>query len=148
LEIAKLSHTVVSIGVHEPGGANIYYTSKTMEAKKKRMAEGKEFTKLQAWYVSYHFRDCFRFELNKSDLSARVYTYKELPQHYRWDEDTTTWQKRLRKGTDVGATICFIICSRLSSGSSLCRRSTSSALQSACYVPWFAERLVSTTFEL
>lgn len=49
LEIAHLSHTVVSLGVHEPGGSQIYFTSKTMEAKKKRMEEGTEFTKLQAW---------------------------------------------------------------------------------------------------
>ena len=49
LEIAHLSHTVVSLGVHEPNGAQFYFTSATMEAKKKRMEEGTEFTKLQAW---------------------------------------------------------------------------------------------------
>lgn len=49
IPIVKLSHTVFSLGVHEEGQETIYFTSETMQAKKKRLEEGTDYTKFSGW---------------------------------------------------------------------------------------------------
>lgn len=53
MKIVKLSHVVVSLGVHEEGQETIYYTSETMQAKKRRIEEGIEQTKFTDWFVQF-----------------------------------------------------------------------------------------------
>jgi len=48
--IVRLSHTIVSLGVHEEGQETIYFNSKTMKAKKERIEQGLEDTKFTEWY--------------------------------------------------------------------------------------------------
>lgn len=56
--IVKLSHTVVSIGIHEEGQDTLFYTGKTMEAKRRRIEEGLEHTKFTGWLVQLHNKHC------------------------------------------------------------------------------------------
>lgn len=37
------------------------------------------------------------FDLNKTDVSARQYLYKDIPKHYTWNKSTRKWNKR-KKG--------------------------------------------------
>lgn len=50
LPITKLSHTVISLGIHEENREMVYF-GPNAEEKKKRIEEGDEKTKFQAWSV-------------------------------------------------------------------------------------------------
>ena len=50
MKIVNLSHVVYSLGVHEEGKETLFFTSKTMQAKKERIEQGLEDTHFTGWF--------------------------------------------------------------------------------------------------
>lgn len=42
------------------------------------------------------------FTLNREDADARIYLYREIPGHYRWDNDAKQWIARIRNWKVIG----------------------------------------------
>lgn len=51
--IYMMSHHLLGLSVHEPGQETIYFTSATMEAKRRRIAAGTEDTKFSGWLEAF-----------------------------------------------------------------------------------------------
>ncbi|KHN77729.1 hypothetical protein Tcan_12862 [Toxocara canis] len=79
----RLSHTIVRLNFHLPGEKNVYFVegeeAQALHRAKKRRSQLEAF-----------------FELNRTDLAAREYTYLDIPKQYRWDEKGA-WVRRVRK---------------------------------------------------
>jgi len=76
-----ISHAIIRLAVHLPHEQTVYFThSKEQEALE--AATSRETT-LTAW-----------FKLNEKEPPANRYLYAEIPEHFVFDRDSSSWQPR------------------------------------------------------
>lgn len=77
----KESHTIYRLEVHLPKEQNITFDPASNEVEEIMVASNS--SKLLRY-----------FELNATDPAARPYTYNEIVEHYCWNQESKTWNKR------------------------------------------------------
>ena len=77
------SHAVYRLALHLPDEQQVYYRPGEQQQAAARV-EGRD-THLTAW-----------FKLNQTDEHARNYLYVNIPEHYVFRKQTTTWTRRER----------------------------------------------------
>ena len=80
---AVLSHTVISLSIHEPGGETICWKKGKEEERKRALQSSGATSQLTAW-----------FKLNAKDENARSLTFLEVPRHYVWEQRKKEWVQR------------------------------------------------------
>lgn len=78
-----MSHTVISLSIHEPGGETICWKKGKEEERLRALQSSCATSQLTAW-----------FKLNVNDESARRLTFLEVPRHYVWEQRKKQWVQR------------------------------------------------------
>ncbi|VDP02557.1 unnamed protein product [Heligmosomoides polygyrus] len=81
------SHTVVRLSVHLPDQQEVFF--REGEEREAVRSAASSNTCLTAW-----------FQLNQTDPTARTLLYREIPEHYRWNQ--RRWEKRRRFEKAIG----------------------------------------------
>ncbi|CAG8733982.1 12420_t:CDS:2, partial [Acaulospora morrowiae] len=81
-EMQEKSHSIVRLPVHLPDEQNLYFTlgEEQFALNKAKL----NFTMLTAW-----------FKLNEEDKQAREILYHDILLHYRFNQQSKMWQKRI-----------------------------------------------------
>jgi len=83
------SHAVMTLPVHLEGDHAVVYDEN--ENDDNVAVAANKPSKLMAW-----------FNLNETDVEARQFTYKEIPEHYVWDNKEGVWRKRRQVSKMIG----------------------------------------------
>ncbi len=86
-KLHDMSHTIIRLAVHLPMQQQIYFH----DGLEDRVLDVNPNTTLTAW-----------FQLNSTDESAHQHLYHDIPQHYTFNRQSKTWNKRRIKHKVIG----------------------------------------------
>ena len=82
--------SVQLLSFHLEGQQLVYFDANNPDSLRNAIDNPKP-TMLLAW-----------FELNRADPHARQLMYHEIPKHYRWDQSSRSWVRRVRRTNAIG----------------------------------------------
>ena len=85
----SLSHTVQRLSVHLPGEQNVTFTEENIQS----VVDNPKDSTLDAYFV---LNEGTGYSPDEIQL-ARSTLYHDIPQHFRWEDKTRRWERRIQK---------------------------------------------------